>query len=179
MVAISAPGANRPDLSSTLRKSATAALARELEEPLQLLIIEKLLDGPRSIAELVEQIYGSTNGQPGYMTSYTKTRRALEKLSSKGYVSRRHFGAVKPYRLTDFAITRLASFSTGKEPPRLLPTTDRITHLATLCLALFLLLSVSGRIQLSGLHHTVLNAAFFFTLGLSASRIIQGLRRVF
>lgn len=179
MVGTSFPVTGESNLSRTLRKSASRMLARELADPLQVMIIEELVDGPRSVAELVEEIYGSVKGQPGYMTSYSKTRRALEKLSSKGYVSRKLFGAVKPYRLTDFAIARITRYSGGREPPRLLPFTDRLLHLVTLSLTVLLLLSVSGRIELTGSYYTVLNSIFFFSLGLSVARIFQGLRRVF
>lgn len=169
---------NGDELRRGLRQATSKMLALEVKDPLQFSIIENLIDGPRSVAELVEAVYGVGKGQAGYMTSYTKTKRALDRLSSKGYVSRKLFGAVKPYRLTEYAFSRLSSFACGTSPPQFLPGIDRAVHLATLSLAIFMILSVSGRIELTSSFLTLLNSVFFFTLGLSIARIVQGIRRV-
>ncbi len=169
-------GGDEPE--EALRRAAIKVLVEESEEPLQIGVIRSLVNGPRSVAELVEEIYGVAKGQPGYMTSYTRTRRALAKLSARGLVSRKIFGSAKPYRLTHHARESLASHAAGGEPPSLLPATDRILHTSAIAIAIVLALSLSGRIQPGQPFLSAVQSVFFFTLGLSTARIAQGLRRV-
>ncbi len=161
-----------------VRKAAIKILAEEQGESLQVGVIKGLVDGPRSVAELVEEIYGVVKGEPSYMTSYTRTRRALAKLSARGMVSRKVFGSTKPYRLTRHARESLASYATGSDPPSLFPRIDRVVHASAITVAIALTLSLSGRIQVGQPLLSVLQSMFFFTLGLSTARVAQGLRRV-
>jgi len=166
------------DLRAKLREAASKALAGEVSDPLELAILENLVGGAHSTAELVEEIYGSKRDEPGYMTNYTRARRALDRLSSRGYVSRRLFGSVKDYRLTQYGFERLARLASGVEKPRVLPANDRVLHLVTLSVAVLLLLSASGRMPIPGSFLILLDSLFFFMLGLSVSRIVRGLGMV-
>lgn len=159
-----------------LREAASRIIEAEIGDPLALAVVERLIEGPWSTAELVEDIYGSKRDSPGYMTNYTRTRRTLDKLSSRGYVSRSVFGAVKHYRLTQYGFAKLASITSGTPAPKVLLASDTALYTMTLLLAFFLVLSASGRIQLPGSLLTYLSFAFFFVLGLSAARIFRGLR---
>ncbi len=161
-----------------LRRAAIRLLAEESGEPLQVSVIQSLVSGARSIAELVEEIYGVVKGQEGYMTSYTRIRRVLAKLSARGLVSRKMFGSAKPYRLTRHARDSLASHATGGSPVSLFPAIDKVLHTSATTIALILALSLSGRIQLGQPFLSMLQSVFFFTLGLSTARIAQGLRQV-
>jgi hypothetical protein len=161
-----------------LKRAASRTLASELKDPLEFSIIERLIEGPRTAAELVEEIFSITRDGPGYMTSYTRVRRSLGGLSSRGYVSRKIFGTSKPFRLTHYAIGRLTSFAAGDEPPQVLPNIDRIIHLITLLLLAVVLLSASGRLAIEGMWINILNSLCYFSLGISATRIAQGFWRV-
>jgi hypothetical protein len=166
------------DSQAVLRKAAIKLLDQDSRDPLQVDTLLRLIEGPRSAAELVEEIYGMTKSHPGYMTSYTRTRRALAKLSTQGLVSRRVFGSTKPYYLTRYARDGLASHATGSDPPKILPRTDRILHISTTTIAILLVLALSGRIQLNQPIMSVIHFVFFFSLGLTTARIIEGVRRV-
>jgi len=166
------------DFRGKLREVASKALVAEISDPLELAILENLVGGAHSTAELVEEIYGSKRDEPGYMTNYTRARRALDRLSSRGYVSRRLFGSVKDYRLTQYGFERLARLASGVQKPQVLPAKDMVLHFLTLSVAVPLLLSASGRIAVSDSSLILLDSLFFFMLGLSVSRIVRGLGMV-
>ena len=72
----------------------------DLRDLVQVGIVRKLLPGSRISSELVEAVYDVRRGDEGFQTYYTKIRRAIADLESRGFVSRRLFGRDRPFRLT-------------------------------------------------------------------------------
>ncbi len=133
----------------------------DVSDVLQAEIIGQLLRGRRAVAELVEEIYGERKGGTGFMSAYSRTRRSIRELESRGYVATRLLGKDKPYRLTKYAISRLADFETPVNKARLVPRKDICLYILTTILASLALIVVSGYLDLQGLPLASFYATFF------------------
>jgi hypothetical protein len=150
----------------------------DVSDLLQAEIIGKLLTGRRTVAELVEEIYGQRKGGTGFMSAYSKTRRSIRELESKGYVTTTIFGKNKPYRLTKYAISRLSDFETPAHKASLVPRKDLFLYILTSVLAALALAVVYENIGLEGLSLASFYAIFFILVGISITRLLETITKV-
>jgi len=152
-------------------------LARSEFNLLQIEIVEELLSGRRTVAELVEAIYSVSRGGEGFATHYSRVRREIRQLESKGFVvPRKLFGRDKPYGLTQLAVAKLTQIE-GVEPgqsQRVVPRIDYLLYVG----AILLWIAASTVLASSGYVSTIMVAAFFFTSGIAFCRFLQTVRRV-
>jgi hypothetical protein len=142
-------------------------------------ILAQLVEGRRTATEIVERIYGLQVSDEGFQSCYTRARRELRKLESRGLISRRLFGRDKPYRLTELAVTNLARIGGEERQLPLIPRSDLVAYLATLILSVPVGLQAVNGVQLAGAETVGLFGCFCFFVGFSFSRILLTLRRVF
>jgi len=154
-------------LEKRLKKSVHLLGELELADEMQVAIIEALLSGEMTVAELSERILGSDYE---YHAGYMRIRRALEPLESKGIVSRAVLGKPKPYRLTIYGKEKLSSLATGESLPSLITYWDIALYVATLSMATASALGVS--------EGSWLPVAWIYLAGMSTVRLVHSLRRV-
>ena len=152
-------------------------LARSEFNLLQIEIVEELLSGRRTVAELVEAIYSVSRGGEGFATHYSRVRREIRQLESKGFVvPRKLFGRDKPYGLTQLAVSKLTRIE-GVEPGQNQHAVPRIDYLAYTG-AILLWIAASTAPVTSGSASTAMAAGFFFASGVAFCRFLQTVRRV-
>ncbi len=150
-----------------------------LNDVLEARILALLLDSRRTVAELVQEIWGQAKGDPGYMTAYTRTRRGVQELESKGYVTTRLFGSEKPYRLTRYAIGRIAGFAgSPRKRDKLVPRKDVALYGATGMLSLLAILVGLGHMSIPNLGLAVLYPSLYVLVGFSLARLLQTISKV-
>ncbi len=152
----------------------------ELKGPLQAGIVRELLSGSRTSSELVEAIYGVSRGQEGFQSHYTRIRREIGDLESRGYVSRQLFGRDKPYRLTQLAVARLTRIGNTRNTweAAVLPSRDLVIYSSTAILTTASFLASSSRLDLAPGVSFSLIVASAFAAGVAFTRFAQTLRRV-
>ncbi len=151
----------------------------DLSEILEAQVISHLLEGRRTVAELVEEIYGQRKGDEGFMTLYSRVRRCVRQLESRGYVATRLFGRDKPYRLTKYAVSRLANFDQKSAKITLLPKLDLVLYLITGACAVVGLYMVRGGFPgVKGPELSVFYALFFLLVGASSTRLLSAISKV-
>ena len=158
----------REEILRTSRSVRDASLRGSLEAE----VVSSLIDGEKTVTELVEMIFPVRSDDPDFNTHYMRVWRATQDLASNGYVVKRLFGRERPYRLTRYGVERLFSGS-GTGRPGLVAWIDISLYMATILFASLLLVihimaSATGNMILS-----VINPAFFFLLGVSSLRMIQ------
>ena len=144
---------------------------------LEVEIMSRLMQGRRTRNELVEEIFQVRKGEPDYVASYTKVRRGLEDLESKGFVSTPLFAKEKPYKITSYAMQRVASVSPDVKPPRLVEWVDPVIYAACLLAGLGAYY-IAGSVADPPRIMAVVPASFFVLLGFSLARIWGTLRKV-
>jgi hypothetical protein len=154
-------------------------LARSELNMLQAAIVEELLSGQRTVAELVATVYSVDTNQDGYITYYSRIRREIRLMESKGLVvSRKAFGRDKPYSLTQLAIARLTRME-GVRPAswKAVPRKDLVLYAAVLGAG-----SILAWMATVGVEHPVrflaLAFAFVFAGGIAFCRFIESIGRV-
>jgi hypothetical protein len=168
-----------PDrLGQRVRKGVSRLRGTDVGDDLQVEILSQLVEGRKTMAELVERIYGLQRDDQGFSSSYTKVRRATKRLESKGLLATKLFGKEKPYRLTDLAIINLARIGGEKEQIALVSRSDLALYIATAALAVPIASLGSSWLQVSDPGVAAFFACFFYLLGASTSRIAQTLRKV-
>lgn len=154
-------------------------LAKSELSLLQIEIVEELLLGRRTVTELVETIYSVRRGEYGFSAQYSRIRRELRELESRGFVvSKKFFGRDKPYGLTQLCVARLTSIE-GVEPGtsrHIVPRIDLVLYLGVIVIGIVSRILIP-RLEAPGIS-TILLACFFFTSGLAVSRFLQTLKRV-
>ncbi len=133
----------------------------------------------RTGAELTERIYGLTSNDEGYNSCYSRIRRKIRSLESKGLVSRSLFGNNKPFRLTELAIINLAKIGGKEKQLNVIPRVDLVVYIFTIALAIPVFLLSACLIDMAELSIIGMFRCFCFLLGLSFCRIVQSVRRVF
>jgi len=154
-------------------------LAKSQLSMLQVSIVQELLSGRRTVAELVEAIYTVRQGDAGYGTLYSRVRREIRQMESEGLVARRLFGRDKPYTLTQLAVARLTMIE-GVKPDstrRVITRTDLIVYITVLALGVTLGEMTMTKIA-NPMVFLLLAFVFVFTGGISFCRFLQILRRV-
>ena len=166
------------ELTSRIEKGVGSLRGVEVGDQLEVEIILKLLRGRKTVSELVDQIYGLERSDEGFGSSYTRVRRTIKKLESKGLVSTRIFGKEKPYRLTRYAIANMANIGGEEEQVSIMPKEDILVYIITLGLSVPIANLAFGWLELSDPVIALVYACFFYFLGASSSRLIQTFRRV-
>jgi len=147
-------GLGARDTMERLDHLAKALDSLEVDGSLQDQILEELVEGSRTVGELVEVLYGVRRSDPGFSTSYMKVRRAVKRLEGRGYVSVPVLGKEKPCRLTRLGSRAIAEIPRRRSLDEALPI--RILVIGTtiaLGLATFTMenLDTSARAQVSTL----------------------------
>jgi DNA-binding PadR family transcriptional regulator len=156
-------------LSDRLRKSVRILGEIEPRSELQIAIIESLLEGPRTIAELSREILGE--GPEVYQAQYMKVQRAIRLLESRGYVSTRLFGKPKPYRLTPYAWERVGHLASGRAPRGgLILVGDLVLYGLTIL--------VGSLTAFAPYDEAWVPLAFLYLAGISTARVYRTLRQV-
>ena len=151
----------------------------QLDSLTQVGIVRELLAGKRTLAELVEALYGLKRQDDGFKTEYTRIRREVRALESKGFVSRALFGRERPYRLTQLAvarITKIAEVTPSWQPKLVTPIDFGIYVVAMLLAAVGFVMSRNLDDPWAGLQALRYAAAFFG--GLAFSRFAGTVRKV-
>ncbi len=169
------------DLESQISRSMKTLMEGELRDLAQVTIVRELLSGSRTSSELVEVVYGVRRGDEGFQSYYTKIRREIADLESRGFVSRRLLGRHRPYRLTQLAVARLTSMA-NLQPTwstSLVPLLDRVVYLAALGLATVCALASTKALDIPrGPYFLLLLSAALLTTGVAFTRFVETLRRV-
>jgi hypothetical protein len=162
----------------SLRLLRSVGSLRHLElSMLEVEILSRLMEGRRTRNELAEEIFDVRKGGPDYVASYTKVRRGLDDLEGRGYVTTPLFAKEKPYRITSYAMQKVASVSPDIRQPRLVERIDPVIYAACL-IAGFVTYYVAGNVAEPARIIAVLPASFFILLGFSLARIWGTLRKV-
>jgi len=142
-------------------------------------ILDRLIDGKRTIAELVNEIYGLRRGNEGYESHCKRVRRATQSLERKGLVSTQIFGRDKPYRLTRHGVAVLASISKDVGEPRIIGRGELSVVLFALIVgSLMFAATRQGIGGVPGAFLSFIFALFFTLLGFSLGVLLRVVRRV-
>ncbi len=157
------------DLNDRLKKSVRTLGELEARSDLEIAIVQALLDGPRTVAELSRIILGP---EPrGHQANYMKVKRSVQALESKGYLSTGILGKPKPYRLTPYAREKLGSLASGELPTtRLMSIWDLGLYAITVFLASMTAFGEYDRYWIP--------TFFVYLAGASSIRLLQTLRRI-
>lgn len=137
--------------------------------PIQARVLRELLDGDRTVAELVLSIYNLDYKDDEYRTHQSRVRRAIKKLESSGFVSKKKLlGREKPYGITVYGAERIASIIPDTTQPVLLTRWDY---------ALYAVTTGMGAVAWLALSPILVNL-FSLLLGMSLIRSIYLLKRV-
>lgn len=164
-------------LREEILRSSRSVREAELRSSLEMDIISSLVEGEKTITELVEVIFHGRGENPDFETQYMRVWRAAQDLASKGYLARRLFGKEKPYRITSYCVEMLLS-GPGVPHPRLLAWLDACLYGLTVMLGILMVLVGRSILVIGGWGLLSFNSIFFFLLGISSLRMIQALRRV-
>ena len=151
----------------------------EIGDDLGIEILSHLIDGGRSVCEIVELAYGLGNNDQGYKSAHARVSREIRKLESRGLVSRRILGKEKPYRLTELAVINLAKIGGEERQLPVVPRLDMAAYSATLALSLFEGVEAMGWLSLSRSGTIGLLVILSFMLGISFVEVLRTIRRVF
>ncbi len=140
-------------------------------------VVIHLLEGKKSVGQLVRLVYGTEKDDPEFEKNYMRVSRALQPLESKGYVSRRLFGSSKPYRITHYALDKIANIETSSSPS-LAGRWDVATFLGLVAVASGTYLTGSGFIPVSRLWFMFIYTVLVFLFGVCTVRLVQMVKRV-
>jgi len=171
-------GSGLDELGAKVSEGVSRLRGLDVGDQLEVEILSRLARGRRTIAELVEQVYGLGRYDEGFGPSYTRVRRKMKRLESKGLVSTKLFGKERPYRLTDLAVTNLARIGGEGKQIDLLSMTDLAVYVATGTLALPMISLSAHLVEMASPTVVMVFAGFFYLLGGSTFCIIRMIRRV-
>jgi hypothetical protein len=161
-----------------VRRGVSRLRGLDIADELEVEIVSELIEYRLTAGEIVHRVYGVGRYEEGFNSCYTRTRRALKRLESKGLVSTSFIGKEKPYRLTDLAAVNLARIGGGREQRGVMSRSDLVFYLATLFLGVPILWIGAGWWQPENLLIAGMYACFFYLLGVSTSRVTRTVRRV-
>jgi len=165
----------RSSIQDSVKKLSTLGLASELQTE----ILRHLIDGRRSITELVQLIFHTSKDDQAFDAEYMKVTRAIRKLENKGLVATRIFGRDKPYRLTSHAIETLYYRGRPGESSQLVSIKDLAIYSSTLIAGAATLSLIWGLDPSTRARWVALSSgAFLYLLGVSSCRIVNLMRRV-
>ncbi len=172
------------ELRERINSSLSDLVRAQFTDLLQVEILLELLNGRRTVAELVAAIYEVGDRDPGFKTYYTKVSRSTSELRSRGLLSRSLLGREKPYHITQLAVARMSSFEGVKASSRgdVVPREDLVLYVSSLALGLVSV--VAGRGILTGtleeveLLYLVIFSIFLLATGAALTRLYDAIRRV-
>lgn len=167
------------DLHNKVRDGVSKLRGLNIGDELSVEILSNLIEGRMTVAEITERVYGLTNNDEGYSSCYSRIRRGIRRLESKGLVSRSLFGTNQPFRLTELAVINLAKIGGEEKQMKVVPRTDLVVYLATIVLALPVVFSALTLVEIAELSIISIFGCFCFLLGISFTRIVMSVRRVF
>lgn len=170
---------NIDKLKTKAKEGVSKLRGLDMGDVLSIEILSQLVDGRKSTAEIVEEVYGLRKGDEGFKSCYSRVSRAIKKLESRGLISRQLFGRDKPYRLTQLAIINLARIGGEEQQMMLVPRTDMAAYAGALALALPLAMRALGMLTISGEVEVWLFPCFCFLLGVCFVEVLRTFRRVF
>jgi hypothetical protein len=112
---------NIENLKGRVKDGMTKLKGLEIGDELAVEVLAQLVDGKKTVAEIVETVYGLRNSDQGYLPIYARVWRQVRQLESRGLVSTRVFGRDKPYRLTQLAIINLAKIGGEEQQVPVIP----------------------------------------------------------
>lgn len=164
------------ELQRNMRRATEELAKAEMSNIRQVQIVRELLNGRRTVTELVESLYGLSQDEPGFSTHYSQVQKELRELGSKGFVSRRPFGRNKPYRLTQLAVARLTMMDGVKKgyASRVIPGIDLVLYAGVLVVG-----SAGAWIAVNWETPFLIMAfTFVFLGGVAFCRFAEAMRRV-
>ena len=170
---------NIENLQGKVRAGVAKLRGLDIGDELSIEILAQLIEGKKTVTEIVEAVYGLKHFEDGFVSSYGRVWREIRRLESKGLVSTRLLGRNKPYRLTQLAIINLAKIGGEEQQVPIIPRIDLIPYLGTVGIAIVAILQSSGLLQLSDLGSFFLLLFFGIFFGLSLGRALETVRRVF
>jgi hypothetical protein len=179
MVVFRADSENIENLHNRVRQGVSKLRGLDIGDDLGIEILSQLVDGRKSVSEIVELVYGLRRGDEGHKSCHGKVSREIKRLESKGLVSKAIFGRDRPYRLTDLAMINLARIGGHVQQIPVLPRIDLAIYFITFGSAVPLVFLVVGWVQLSQSFAGWLSCWFWLLLGISLTRFAQAFRRVF
>ncbi len=167
------------DLKGKVKEGITKLKGLEIGDELGVEIMAQLVEGKKTPAEIVERVYGLQNPDEGFISSYGRVWREIRRLEAKGLVSRKLFGKDKPYRLTQLAIVNLARIGGEEQQRSIIPSIDLVPYLGTLGAAIASALQAQGLLHLSQQGTLVLLVSLCLFVGISFTRVLEAIRRVY
>jgi hypothetical protein len=138
-------------------------------------VLGQLVSSPRTMRELVNQIYHTDRGNPEFESSYARMRRSVKRLEAKGYVSSSLFGHEKTYRVTRYGERCILGLIAGFPPPRAIGHLDIAIFSSTILIGVLLLADLGAMPDTVGRAASIL---FLVLLGVSLCRVVTVLREV-
>jgi len=166
-------------LQDEVRKGVSKLKGLDIGDELLVGILGQLVEGRKTITELVEQVYGIHPSEEGFKSSHTRITRGIRRLESEGMVSRKLLGRDRPYKLTQLAVANLARIGGGEQQQSLVPRTDLAAYLLTVILAVPIASHAIGWLNLAEPTTIGLFGSFCFFLGISFVEVLKTVRRVF
>lgn len=172
------------ELRDRINGSLSELVRAQFTDLLQVEVLLELLNGSRTVSELVSAIYGVADGDQGFKTSYTRVSRAAAELRSRGFLSRRLLGKEKPYHITQLAVARLSSFEgiRGGSRTDVLPRGDLTLYVSSLSLGLVSVVAgrgiITGALAEVDFLYLVIFSLFLLATGAALTRLYDAIRRV-
>ena len=172
------------DLRDRINGSLSGLVRAQFTDILQVEILLELLNGRRTVSELVAAVYGVGDGDPGFKTSYSRVSRSAAELRSRGFLSRSLLGKEKPYHITQLAVARMSSFEAVKASWRgeVVPRGDLTLYISSLALGLVSVVAgrgiLSGTLERIELLYLVIFSLFLLATGAALTRLYDAIRRV-
>jgi hypothetical protein len=170
---------NIENLRDRVKDGITKLKGLEIGDEFAVEILAQLVEGKKTVAEIVEAVYGLRNSDEGYLPIYAKVWRQIRQLESKGLVSTRILGRNKPYRLTQLAIINLAKIGGEEQQVPVIPRVDLVPYVGTLVIAGIAILQARDILQFTETTTMGLLLLFGLFAGVSLCRSIETIRRVF
>jgi hypothetical protein len=84
------------ELQHRVRAGISNLKGLDIGDELGVEILSQLVKGRRTSSEITTFVYGQKRGDDGFESSYSRVRREIRKLESKGLISRNLFGRDRP-----------------------------------------------------------------------------------
>ncbi len=140
-------------------------------------MIAYLLERSRTVADIVDLVYRTRKDDPAFHQNYMRVSRTLRLLETRGYVSRRLFGSNKPYRITDYALQKLA----GVERvwgTRLVSGWELAIYAGTITAATVTIFASLGVLQVSRFGFMIIYTVLVFLSGVCAPGLVRMFKKV-
>ena len=170
---------NIDQLHGKVKEGVSKLRGLEIGDELLVEILGQLVEGRKTITELVEGVYGIHPSEEGFKSSHTRITRGIKRLESKGLASRKLLGRDRPYKLTQLAITNLARIGGEEQQQSVVPKIDVAAYLIAVVLAVPMASHAFGWLIIAETPTIVIFGCFCFLLGISFVEVVRTVRRVF